>query len=210
MDYFTLDRDNKQEGPFSFEELQFRKKAGLLSETTFLWTDGLKTWIPLEQLLKPESDITGTAQMAQEFRSKQVQSDPPPYTGYNLVSAYSKALKNYQVCEGRATRSEYWFFQLASLLISIVLEIGLSIFSEIGFGSVLPLIGYWLTMIFFIILPGINVGIRRLHDIGSSGWNYLWILLPLIGQFYLAGLACMDSQKKTNKYGPSEKYPIGY
>lgn len=45
-----------------------------------------------------------------------------------------------------------------------------------------------------------------MHDIGKSGWNILWGLLPFIGAVVLIVYCCRDSQYN-NEYGPSEKYP---
>ncbi len=57
------------------------------------------------------------------------------------------------------------------------------------------------------LLPCLAVWVRRLHDTGRSAWNILWVLLPIIGWIVLFVYACLDSQKGSNKYGPSEKYP---
>lgn len=50
--------------------------------------------------------------------------------------------------------------------------------------------------------------IRRFHDVGKSGWNLLWILIPIVGFCILIYFFCLDSQPGDNQYGPSPKYVI--
>ena len=83
------------------------------------------------------------------------------------------------------------------MIISIVLNV---IDLAIGF-QLLTLI-YGLA----VLLPGIAVGIRRLHDTGKSGWWLLIALIPLVGIIVLIVFWATDGQPGPNQYGPSEKY----
>jgi len=56
-----------------------------------------------------------------------------------------------------------------------------------------------------VLIPGIAVGVRRLHDVGKSGWMILIGLIPLIGSIWLIVLFCTDSQSGSNEYGPNPK-----
>lgn len=56
-----------------------------------------------------------------------------------------------------------------------------------------------------VLLPGLAVAVRRLHDVGKSGWFILIALVPLIGAIWLLVLFCTDGQPGTNKYGPNPK-----
>lgn len=56
-----------------------------------------------------------------------------------------------------------------------------------------------------ILIPSLAICIRRLHDVGKSGWWYLWILLPLVGSIILMVQFCKDSEGD-NQWGPSPKY----
>ncbi len=56
-----------------------------------------------------------------------------------------------------------------------------------------------------VLLPSLGVSIRRLHDVGKSGWFLLIALIPLIGAIWLLVLFCTDSQAGVNKYGPNPK-----
>lgn len=110
---------------------------------------------------------------------------------------YIEALKKYATFRGRASRSEYWYFFLFNFLIQLIF-LGLIVFLPF-----LSEIFYILSIIYTIaiILPSLSVGIRRLHDIGKSGWWYLIILIPFIGAIVLFIFAILDSVPEPNKYG---------
>ena len=116
---------------------------------------------------------------------------------------YLQALKKYATFEGRARRKEYWFFALFNFLAILILGFidgmagTFSQEAEMGLFSGV----YWLA----IILPSIAVGVRRLHDIGKSGWWLLIGLIPLVGAIVLLVFAVFDSQRGDNQYGPNPK-----
>ncbi len=97
------------------------------------------------------------------------------YTGYTLTTAAQDFFKRYFNFSGRSTLSAYWYWVLANLLISILLSVadvfvlGLPV-AEIGLLS-----GLWGLL---TIIPYFALAVRRLHDIGKSGWNLLWVFLP--------------------------------
>ena len=57
-----------------------------------------------------------------------------------------------------------------------------------------------------LFLPALAVTVRRLHDIGKSGWNLLWSLIPIVGVIIVLVWMCQDSDVVANKYGESPKY----
>lgn len=101
--------------------------------------------------------------------------------------AISSCFKKYATFQGRANRSEYWFFYLFNVLVCFLAWI--------------PILG-WLIML-AIIIPTISVAVRRLHDIGKSGWWYFICLIPLVGFIWLILLFCQPSQEGENEYGPN-------
>ena len=109
---------------------------------------------------------------------------------------YLKVLKQYADFSGRARRKEYWMFALFNMIFAIVAMIldnvlGIAI-EGIGYG---PLYGlYALAM----LIPGLAVGVRRMHDVGKSGW---FILIPI----YNLILACTDGVQGDNEYGADPK-----
>ncbi len=114
-----------------------------------------------------------------------------------MIEWYKKVvLENYANFDGRARRSEYWYFVLANFLISIVLQI---IDAVIG----LPIFGglYGLA----VLIPSIAVAVRRLHDINKSGWWILIALIPLVGAIWLIVLLATNGDQGPNQYGEDPK-----
>ena len=111
--------------------------------------------------------------------------------------------KKYAVFSGRATRKEFWLFNLFYFTGFIVLIIiGEMLGSEVGgFWSDVGVPLFWM---FGHVIPQISVGVRRLHDINKSGWMYLLMLIPLFN-IYLLILFCIDSDKKNNRFGENPK-----
>jgi len=105
---------------------------------------------------------------------------------------FLQVLKKYAVFNGRAQRMEYWMFTLISTIIYIALTVGLGFISA-SLAGIVALV-YQLA----VLVPSIAVGIRRMHDIGRSGW---WILFPVVNLIFL----CLDSQADENEYGPNPK-----
>lgn len=115
-------------------------------------------------------------------------------TGFDY---FKQALHRYAEFEGRSRRSEYWYFALFNALITYgVLGLEMVMFSTTMF--------YMLVSLAFFI-PSLAVAVRRLHDIGKSGWNILWGLIPIIGWILLLVWMCTDSQTGTNQWGHNPK-----
>lgn len=119
---------------------------------------------------------------------------------------YIAALKKYAVFSGRARRREYWFFYLFNILFAIVAImldnlLGLA-FEDTSYGVIYGL--YSLAM----LVPSLAVTVRRLHDVGKSGWWILIGLVPLIGGIWLLILLLQDSQPGENQYGPNPKEAV--
>lgn len=97
---------------------------------------------------------------------------------------------------GRARRSEYWYFVLFNFIVSLVAGF---IDGALGLGFLGLVAGLAL------LLPGIAVSIRRLHDIGKSGWWVLIALIPLVGWIILIVFACQAGTAGSNAYGEDPK-----
>jgi uncharacterized membrane protein YhaH (DUF805 family) len=120
---------------------------------------------------------------------------------------YMEVVKKYAVFSGRARRAEYWWFFLINFVIGIVLSILSSIVmansnSNSSFNVFSCISGlYGLAL----LLPGLGVVIRRLHDTGKSGWWIFISLIPLVGEIWLLVILATDSQPGDNQYGPNPK-----
>jgi uncharacterized membrane protein YhaH (DUF805 family) len=108
----------------------------------------------------------------------------------NLIKYFTLAFKKFADFNGRANKSEFWWFFLASIIISVVLG----------------LVSQQLSSIYGLIsmIPGLALGARRLHDIGKSGWMQLVGLIPIAGLIWLIVLFVKDSAPK-NEYGEISK-----
>jgi uncharacterized membrane protein YhaH (DUF805 family) len=129
----------------------------------------------------------------------------------SVMSWYIAVLKKYAVFNGRARRKEYWYFFLINFIIGVVLGVLSAVLarsaSDSGSMSPVSSVISCISSIYSlaVLLPGLGVGIRRLHDIGKSGWWLLIGLIPLIGEIWLLVLAATDSQPGDNQYGPNPK-----
>jgi uncharacterized membrane protein YhaH (DUF805 family) len=121
---------------------------------------------------------------------------------------YLKVLSNYANFTGRARRSEFWFFVLFNIIFGIaamIIDSVLGTTIEIGFGMALPYGYVYILYTLVVLIPGLAVAVRRLHDIGKSGWMYLIVLIPIVGGIWLLILFCQDSQAGANKWGQNPK-----
>jgi uncharacterized membrane protein YhaH (DUF805 family) len=116
---------------------------------------------------------------------------------------YIQVLKNYAVFSGRARRKEYWMF----LLFNIIFLIAAMIIDNV-IGTTFGGLSYGLFYCIYsliVLIPGLAVGVRRLHDVGKSGWFMFIALIPIIGSIWLLVLFCTDSVPGTNEYGVNPK-----
>lgn len=121
-----------------------------------------------------------------------------------MIEWYKKVVfENYANFSGRARRSEYWYYTLASVIISIILST-LDNFAGLTFGLADSGI---LSSIYslLVFLPGLGVMVRRLHDVGKSGWFILVVLIPLAGVIWLLIVLCTEGNSGVNAYGPDPK-----
>lgn len=112
---------------------------------------------------------------------------------------YLKVVQNYFEFNGRARRKEYWMFALVNIIISWSLSL-LDLVLGTTFFYIISLI---YTLLVFI--PSLAVLVRRLHDIGKSGWFFLVALIPLVGVIWLLVLLCMEGESRPNKWGENPK-----
>ncbi|MDY0191692.1 MAG: DUF805 domain-containing protein [Desulfuromonas sp.] len=110
---------------------------------------------------------------------------------------YIAVLKNYAGFSGRARRTEYWMFFLISFIVSVLLGAVEGVLGSPGILSSL----YSLA----VLIPGLAVSVRRLHDTNRSGWWLLIGLIPIIGAIVLIIFMVQDSNMSANQYGPNPK-----
>lgn len=119
---------------------------------------------------------------------------------------YKKAiLENYATFKGRSRRSEYWYFVLGNIILTILAYfidnlLGLN-FDE-GAGGPLYLI-----VLLATIIPSIAVMVRRLHDSGKSGFYFFVLFVPFVGSIWLLVLLLTEGDSGRNQYGENPKKP---
>ena len=119
---------------------------------------------------------------------------------------------NYANFSGRARRKEYWMFSLVYVIILTGCTVLDNVLGTVFMMDAGPLgeisMGYgWAYTICGLLhfIPGLALGVRRLHDLGKSGWFYLILLIPFIGVAWLLIIFCFEGKKEDNKYGPNPK-----
>ena len=113
----------------------------------------------------------------------------------------------YADFKGRARRKEYWMWTLyytVILLFAMVIDNALGLNFEL-LGQNLGYGWLYVTIGITHLIPGLGIVVRRLHDVGKSGWFYLTILIPLIGFIWILVLFCTEGVKEDNKWGSNPK-----
>jgi uncharacterized membrane protein YhaH (DUF805 family) len=110
---------------------------------------------------------------------------------------YLAVLKNYVGFEGRARRTEYWMFALFNfIIVAILLALALAVHA---------LLFLYVLYGLAVLLPGLAVAFRRLHDTNRSAWWILIALVPFIGGIWLLVLMCLPGTPGPNNYGSDPK-----
>lgn len=118
------------------------------------------------------------------------------------MNHYKNAFKKYADFRTRARRSEYWYFALFNALFILVLSL---LDTVLGFGNDDTLGIFAALYSLVVVIPSLAVCVRRLHDIGKSGWWIFVAIVPFVGALILFLFAIRDSQPGVNQYGPNPK-----
>lgn len=110
----------------------------------------------------------------------------------SFCEAIKMGFESYSFFGGRSSRSEFWWWNLFGFIVGIV------------FGIISALVNSdvptWIAAV-ALLLPNIAICVRRLHDIGKSGWWYLLNFILIIGSIILIVWYCKPSQEFENEYG---------
>ena len=115
----------------------------------------------------------------------------------SFSSAISLGFQRYSEFSGRSTRAEYWWWFLFSFVAGIISQVVDGVIgtgSEIGFGVV------YIVVTLALFIPGLAVCVRRLHDVGKSGWVIFINIIPIVGWVIFFVWLVTDSETD-NKYG---------
>ncbi|WP_462322068.1 DUF805 domain-containing protein [Halochromatium sp.] len=116
---------------------------------------------------------------------------------------YLEVLRKYAVFTGRARRKEYWYYFLINFLIITVLLLIDNLLGTLDQEAGMGLLSGIYALA--VLIPGIAVAVRRLHDSNRTGWWVLIALIPIIGPIILIFLLIQDSTAGNNRFGPNPK-----
>lgn len=111
---------------------------------------------------------------------------------------YFTVLRKYAVFAGRARPKEYWMFVLISAVVVLVLGIVNGLM-----GADVPALPLYYTLA--VVLPGLAVTVRRLHDTDRSGWWLLILLVPIVGAIVFLVFMATPGGEMANRFGASPK-----
>ena len=114
---------------------------------------------------------------------------------------YLKAFRQYADFQGRARRKEYWMFTLFHLIAAIIAS---------GMDALMNSYVFYLAYVLVSFIPALAVMVRRLHDIGKSGWMVFVSCVPFIGGLWLLALLLGEGDTGENIYGPDPKADPNY
>ena len=159
----------------------------------------------VEQEIKSESDDEVEHEEKSEYELEEEKRDKTyddeNVIGLTLVNSIGTCLKKYFNFRDRASRSEYWYFQLIFTLVSIPLFIYEDSFND----KELIYSGISAIVVLLLFIPAISVSVRRLHDIDKSGWFVLISAIPFIGWIILAIMLIGKGTSGKNRFG---EYPL--
>lgn len=122
----------------------------------------------------------------------------------SMKEAIQSVFRQYATFTGRARRSEYWYYTLFVVIVNLVFTaISTIAGAESGLTRFITILQSLWSLA--ILVPGLAVCWRRLHDIGKSGAYWFFCFIPLVGAILLLVWFCQDSQPGENQYGPNPK-----
>ncbi|HEY4310048.1 MAG TPA: DUF805 domain-containing protein [Pirellulales bacterium] len=193
-------------GPVSAAQLRQFAESGTITPDDWVWKQGMQDWIPARRINGLFPQPADLSVMSEEPRHVGAMAAPaqgsapapgnqPEGFGFQW---YLVVWKKFADPSGRARRMEYWTFLLFHYIVIILLMIA----GRMANGSSMIVNLYALAA----IVPTVMVRIRRLHDIGKSGWWLLISIVPIVGWIIMLIFLTRASEPGTNKYGPN---PLG-
>lgn len=198
--YHVAKPDGTRMGPYDIETLNAMLASGQLTPECLVWTEGWADWRPITTVATVPTPAGGSG-------------------GWGPVVAFRTVVLNrYADFEGRASRSEYWWFAFSELLLAalmwvLLLTLGVGLMApetsgigvKVAFGIVLLLL---CLAGLALLVPTLAVTVRRLHDAGYSGWFYLLNFVPYVGGIILFVFTLLPSAPP-NQWGSGPQGPEG-
>jgi len=183
--------DGASQGPINQRDFDALVGNGTIRPDTLVWQEGMDDWLPLGQMpgakvpiMPPRAPSLGGQSPARDDAS-------------TFIGALKDGFSRYVDFSTRSNRPQFWYWFLWSLILGFVTG---SIDGILGTGMEgMGLINSLFSLAIF--LPSLAVAIRRLHDIGRTGWWYLLIFVPILGWIVLIVFYCTKGEEHPNKWG---------
>jgi len=195
--YFV--ENGQRVGPVGEEDMRGLIDAGRVGSDTLVWADGMTDWMPLIQ-------SKGAPLLLEVKKASAEANEGWPGAGYapgagggpgkpmGFGEAIASCFGKYVQFWGRASRSEYWYFALFNILLSIAADL-VSASTGQRLEALSGLVGLAL------FLPGLSVTARRLHDTDRSAWWMLLWFIPVIGWIIMIVFLCQKPGPGRNRFG---------
>ena len=119
----------------------------------------------------------------------------------DIIGNYKNVLTNkYAMFKGRANRSEFWLFALVNVAISIVYQILVSVLAGSTATTLIVSIIFGVIAL-AILVPGLALSVRRMHDIGKGGGWIFISFVPIIGSIWFLVLCIKEGEPAANRFG---------
>jgi uncharacterized membrane protein YhaH (DUF805 family) len=114
--------------------------------------------------------------------------------------SYLTPWRKFAVFQGRSGRREYWIFYGFNLVPSLLLSCGILFADDRSTREICTILSFGLMLA--TLVPSLAVSVRRLHDIGLSGWVLLVGVIPFLGPLAIIAIMAKPGDAKANNYGP--------
>lgn len=184
---------SERKGPLTADQMAALQSAGVIDEATLVWTDGMAGWGPLSDTPLHAGPNFPPVPGGSPYASAEAGAIyDPPVAGFG--EAISTCFRKYVTFSGRANRPEFWWFTLFVWLSALAASvIDSAVLGNYGVLSLIVSLG--------LLLPGLAVTVRRLHDTDRSGWWYFLCFIPLIGIIILIIWFCGRGTPGRNRFG---------
>ena len=184
--YKVIGNDGQEYGPIDSAGVHQWIQEGRANAQTMLKREDQSNWAP----------ISAFPEFAPLLGGAPGQPVPVYQGGMGFGEAISSCFSKYATGDGRASRSEFWYWLLFNIIVGIA---AIFIDEAMGFGHMVRGPADGITSL-ALLVPNITVGVRRMHDVGKNGW---WILIPItcIGIIPYLVWVCTKGDAGPNQYG---------
>lgn len=219
--YFVTEPGASPHGPYDETMVKRAFEHGMYPPGTKVWWEGCVDWTPIESVFGKAEANEVPSPHAPAPSSSEAPSNPPhlPVNAvacWDTINAFISNIKRYSHFEGRSSKSEYWYFQLAQMIIILPLA-----FLELSHEAQIST--YLIVMTFALLLPNMAVCFRRAQDAGYKGTaaailSGIFDLTGLVSDdlsvhtalyfvFFIV-LGCLPTRNENNPYGAEQLRPI--